>query len=622
MSLLIRRGLDADRPSITPQSGEFIYTTDKKELWIGDGVTPGGNLVNSDGSSGSGGVGGKNYVLNPDGAADASDISVTGGVSATRTTTVADLPEPSKGTGIEISITAGAADDYAEFDATNIDDADGGRIGSTVISYKTVSGYTSGDFKAQAYSVTNSRVISEYSIPAGSDTVPFDTAMTSEEDIRVRFVSTVTNSVGLVVSGVTIEPVSQTTAGVTGKWVVSDVDLTNATATTETKYHRINGQNLDVIIQYDGSLSVTSTIQVALPSGYSVDTSIVQDHQVLGEAYGFDSGTAFRVGEVIYKDSVIKLTNDGNSSEWSPTSPHTWASADKLSVKLSVPVAELANAHTPLLSDVQYENAAITAINESGTSYTANTPIPWDSATVLAPGITFDGTDTFTALVKMKVSIPFMRLRSTTSTSLSINVTDTSGTVLTGGEKVIASGTETRHQGGGLLELDAGQEFQFRANNSFTMSSVADENVIKMFRVPDYSARAAGLPISDVANETKQYLLPEYREVTLALNNHYTGGSIRVVKIGNVVTITSNNVATHASGSSTRETTSGFMPDWARPSAGTISNLYVQSGTVNAQVRVESDGTLSTRYLTASTGADYTSATSTLSPINMNYAIY
>ena len=45
MSLKIRRGTDAERLLITPEEGELIYTTDTKELYVGDGETPGGNLT-------------------------------------------------------------------------------------------------------------------------------------------------------------------------------------------------------------------------------------------------------------------------------------------------------------------------------------------------------------------------------------------------------------------------------------------------------------------------------------------------------------------------------------------------------------------------------------------------
>ncbi len=42
MALRIRRGLSADRTSITPEQGEFLYTTDTYQVYIGDGVTAGG----------------------------------------------------------------------------------------------------------------------------------------------------------------------------------------------------------------------------------------------------------------------------------------------------------------------------------------------------------------------------------------------------------------------------------------------------------------------------------------------------------------------------------------------------------------------------------------------------
>jgi hypothetical protein len=45
MALLLRRGLEADRLNFTPAEGELIYVTDTKLVYIGDGVTPGGNLL-------------------------------------------------------------------------------------------------------------------------------------------------------------------------------------------------------------------------------------------------------------------------------------------------------------------------------------------------------------------------------------------------------------------------------------------------------------------------------------------------------------------------------------------------------------------------------------------------
>ena len=52
MALQIRRGTNAERLTITPESGEPIWTTDTKELYVGDGSTAGG--INIGGASPSG----------------------------------------------------------------------------------------------------------------------------------------------------------------------------------------------------------------------------------------------------------------------------------------------------------------------------------------------------------------------------------------------------------------------------------------------------------------------------------------------------------------------------------------------------------------------------------------
>jgi hypothetical protein len=47
MAIKIRRGLNADRLSVVFDQGEIVYTTDTKLVFIGDGVTAGGNPVSS-----------------------------------------------------------------------------------------------------------------------------------------------------------------------------------------------------------------------------------------------------------------------------------------------------------------------------------------------------------------------------------------------------------------------------------------------------------------------------------------------------------------------------------------------------------------------------------------------
>jgi hypothetical protein len=53
MALQIRRGTDAERLEITPLQGELIFTTDNKEVYVGDGTTVGGIGITGSGGGGS-----------------------------------------------------------------------------------------------------------------------------------------------------------------------------------------------------------------------------------------------------------------------------------------------------------------------------------------------------------------------------------------------------------------------------------------------------------------------------------------------------------------------------------------------------------------------------------------
>jgi hypothetical protein len=73
MALQIRKGTNAERTTIVPASGELIYTTDTKGLYIGDGTTTGGIVVNSGNS-----VSGVSQII----AGSGVSITPTGGTGA------------------------------------------------------------------------------------------------------------------------------------------------------------------------------------------------------------------------------------------------------------------------------------------------------------------------------------------------------------------------------------------------------------------------------------------------------------------------------------------------------------------------------------------------------------
>jgi hypothetical protein len=128
MSLQIRRGTDTERQTITPVEGEPIYTTDLKQVWIGDGSTVGGIPVGStidlevDGvanvdQSKLNLISGTNVTLSDDGVGGVT-INAAGGVSHgvasgtdTYITTIAGVTSLADGDAFIIRFTNGNEDE-------------------------------------------------------------------------------------------------------------------------------------------------------------------------------------------------------------------------------------------------------------------------------------------------------------------------------------------------------------------------------------------------------------------------------------------------------------------------------------------------------------------------------
>lgn len=72
MALQIRRGTNSARLEITPSEGELLYTTDTKQVYVGDGTTAGGVSIGS--SSSSGGT----YMLSAESTTGGANIRLSG----------------------------------------------------------------------------------------------------------------------------------------------------------------------------------------------------------------------------------------------------------------------------------------------------------------------------------------------------------------------------------------------------------------------------------------------------------------------------------------------------------------------------------------------------------------
>jgi len=93
MALKLRRGTDAERQTITPAAGELIYTTDLKEIWVGDGTTQGGILVSAEVSDDASPQLGGNLDLNGNDITGTGNININGTITATGTVNLGDGAE-------------------------------------------------------------------------------------------------------------------------------------------------------------------------------------------------------------------------------------------------------------------------------------------------------------------------------------------------------------------------------------------------------------------------------------------------------------------------------------------------------------------------------------------------
>jgi hypothetical protein len=79
MALKIRQGLEAGRTGFVPESGELIYTTDDKLVYVGDGITPGGNIISSGGVA----DGNTTYGISVETAVSGANLRLTGSDTST-----------------------------------------------------------------------------------------------------------------------------------------------------------------------------------------------------------------------------------------------------------------------------------------------------------------------------------------------------------------------------------------------------------------------------------------------------------------------------------------------------------------------------------------------------------
>ena len=536
---------------VLTNNGDLMSHDGVNEIRIPVGTTgqvltsDGTNIVWEDTASGSG----KNYVLNPNAVSDATTgvaNTTLGTWSVDRTTVLAELPEETLGTAFLVSgsgLTAGDTVEWA-IAASGIDDADGGRFGRARVAVKDVSGSINGQYSIQVYDVTNSVYVGDEDTITGTGTYYLDVPLVAANDyefhLKAAVGSTTWSDIGL--SSITVEPVSQTVAGVIGKTVTDTIAFTtgsSGTTTQESIHSTVEGTYLYVQVDYQqtaGGTGGAGDLRISMPTGYTIDgarcvinnssPSIEQDAKMsLGKGH-YSSASNLAADNIAcsffaYSSSELGILLENSTGTGIIVSSATLGNTNvSFSGNLKIPVLELANAHTPTATDVQYANARgrwyvpsnYSALANSLILFTAEDTTTYDPAvgisnnggefTVLSSG-TFNTTVQIANSAGDWSAYTFLRLYVDRGAGYSV-------------ERIISrlSSNGSHISGTVSVKLEAGNKLYAQIGAAGSVNGTSDNTYITIERVSDYSARKASLPFSDIADATKQYLLPQMRAGT------------------------------------------------------------------------------------------------------------
>lgn len=413
----------------------------------------------------------KNYVTNP-----SANSAITGwvasgsGITIARDTTGAELPrENTTGTGFKITNVSGT--DYVRY-RFSIDDVDKSVKLKIQFALKPVSGYVDGDMKVEMYTNSASNYGGSYTaIPLSTDVsgvsgIPnaeltyvttFDSSTADYYELRITRVA---NTSAVVISDVIVGPGILVQGAVVDQWLSYTPTIANFTGTVSGKYRRV-GDTMDVLINGASTSSVSSTLSLTIPSGLTIDTSKIlrsNGGQVLGTAVAIHGALTY-AGSVAYNSttSVIIYSGTGTSSFWDATNPFTWANADSINIRFTVPIAEWSGSGTVNLgqNDVEYASvetsftdtsSTATVYGQAGTPFsstaltaTRTKTITWQTPIQPSDLVVVEFKTASGQWVPFPARAPYSR-QSTTEYGVSWESTSSTQTVVTFGQYITGTG--------------------------------------------------------------------------------------------------------------------------------------------------------------------------------------
>jgi len=454
-------------------------------------------------TGGSGGGTGKNYILNPDAAvnhtSDVTNTATTGSWTIARTTTAAELPEETKGTAFKISGSTLTVGDTVEFaiEATGIDDADGRTFGRAKVSVLDISGSINGEYKIQVYNVTSSVYVGDEDTITGTGTYYLDVPLVATNDYEFHLKAATASPTNIGLSGITIEPVSQTRANLPGKsYSEANGDFTITSTDWSTTYSSLRpyqdiAGDWFLLGNFAGTFSATKTAPSLTISGVTFKTTASGEHHPVAAQISDFGVNNYAATRATADNGASTMTFEANGS-----------AMDFVGASFDVPLASKPtwadfNSSAPTASDVQYENARVRYYMTSNTAFTAGNPIPYDTEDTTTHQTFGDWTNS-----SGRITVPVAGTYTITARNqwtvarvagdqdlIYVNRNGGGDTVerrLSSTSEVLALGTE--------VYLTPSDTFFVSSNVSKTINSLSELSYLEISKISDYSARKASLP--------------------------------------------------------------------------------------------------------------------------------
>lgn len=257
-----------------------------------------------------------------------------------------------------IEATASASANDAVYYAFTLDAADKNKLMRLSFDYDGDANYVADDMTVDIYDVTNAAAITPSVTNIGAGPGRFEALFvtTDSTSYRLRFnlsSGAAGGVTGLFIDDVRVTPELTVTANPKQPWTAFTADwnssYTHGTGGSEQYFYARDGQDMliKVVIDVGSGGSISSTLQLTIPDGYTLDTSI---HSPLGRGDPVGYAHLYNTGNSVYGGMVVPASStilrvaeiDGTNGYWDGTNPTSIGSGDNFGLFARIPIAEWA----------------------------------------------------------------------------------------------------------------------------------------------------------------------------------------------------------------------------------------------------------------------------------------